>query len=1214
MNMLTPHQKEALNYKKHISLTANAGSGKTFVLSKRYLEIAVNENVHLRNIAAITFTDKAAGELYKKISDEINERLERETDPEAVKKLESIRRQLVSAGISTIHSFCIDILKEYPVEADLDANFLPIDVNLTNDLVELSVDEMIRDSFGQKSISAGTGQPDESKELKYLIRILGSKKRFEDELIGLIQNRKNVLSIASKIYGQSIESTADFFYNIFRSTLKEILSGKMESLCDNLSKINKAASDNGGNRTEKVAEIINKLLQLPLEEENDEPVISALSLLNEVKGIVFTAANSVRVNYLPRIPAQRVQFEIDSLKKFFRELAFIDIPGNEKEIEIELARFGKSLIYFFNKALEIYSKKKRESGYLDYEDILLHTFQILQKDEIREELSNKYKYIMIDEYQDTNEIQYQIFLPLLSFLKKNNLFVVGDEKQSIYMFRDAELEVFDRTRKDIQLASGKDALLTLPDSFRMAPSLCVFINRLFKNLFSNPNIIYNEVEHKDLICARNDSIMGEVEILFNESTDEDSQNKEAELIAKRILKLADEKKITFSSIAVLCRKRKFFELLEKSFVKYDIPYSIVGGKGFYQRQSVYDIYNYFSFLLDNKNDTALVGILRSPFFSVSDSIIYEISLCRGYSFWEKLKNFAENRKEFLAVTNTLEKNLELANHLEMTALLRTVLTESGYLAVLASKPNGEQETANIDKLIKLTTNFNEQGFRTLYDYVEFLDLSITELEDEAQAPLPEEKSLSPGSVKIMTLHQAKGLEFPAVFLFKCHETAMKDKVMPKSVTVSKNFGLLTKVPLEENYFGEYFAAPVAGINNLIMEKKNHAEIKRLFYVGVTRAKDYLFMSGSGEEGKKFSPDSFFGLLCEGLGIDFSRPSYEIKSELTFLINEKGSYKSISKSISLIIPVVRSIEATPCLKAAEDDKEKNKILNVALLEDFPKGEIFSATKISMYKQCPLKYKLTYVLRYSGIFNRYKEWKTLELFSKSSDFEFNEEEGENDQDEAINEKYSYGLAELKGRIIHRILQKDVPADKLQIFINEEINNENSRMELSSHGLDLLKHDIHTMAGTFLKSEIYAAIKSFSNFRNEYEIYTAENDYYLYGIIDKLIFENDKAVIIDYKTDDVSVEEIPIRSKAYLTQLKFYSYIISRLFPNISNFELRLIYIKHFNNRVIEKVDRDSVKKIIDEIYHLVNDIRMKRFPKNLKHCSECIYSVKGKCIQN
>ena len=127
MNELTQHQRAALNYKEHISLTANAGSGKTFVLSKRFVEIAINEDVPLRNLVAITFTEKAASELYKKISEEIESGINSTNDLDSRKKLNRLRRQLVSANISTIHSFCIDILKEFPAEAQIDANFTPID-------------------------------------------------------------------------------------------------------------------------------------------------------------------------------------------------------------------------------------------------------------------------------------------------------------------------------------------------------------------------------------------------------------------------------------------------------------------------------------------------------------------------------------------------------------------------------------------------------------------------------------------------------------------------------------------------------------------------------------------------------------------------------------------------------------------------------------------------------------------------------------------------------------------------------------------------------------------------------------------------------------------------------------------------------------------------------------------------------------------------------
>ena len=230
MNVLTEHQEAALKFDRHISLTANAGSGKTFVLSKRYLEIALSQNrPNLRNIAAISFTDKAASELYKKIAGEIEERLKSEKKPEFVKKLNTIRRQLVSANISTIHSFCIDILREFPVEAGLDANFTPIDEQLSNELIELSVDELIKGSFKEK---------EEAEKLKYLVRILGSRSILIKELISLIKKRKNVLVIEEKLYNKNVNEIAEHFENEFYHTLKTLFSDKISFLVEAIKEIN----------------------------------------------------------------------------------------------------------------------------------------------------------------------------------------------------------------------------------------------------------------------------------------------------------------------------------------------------------------------------------------------------------------------------------------------------------------------------------------------------------------------------------------------------------------------------------------------------------------------------------------------------------------------------------------------------------------------------------------------------------------------------------------------------------------------------------------------------------------------------------------------------------------------------------------------------------------------------------------------------------------
>ena len=176
MSKLTPHQELALSTTGHMALTANAGSGKTFVLARKYLDALINDDLEISSVAAITFTEKAASELYLKISILIDERVKESNSFSEKKKLEKIRRQLVSANISTIHSFCISILREYPVEAELDARFIPIDENLSEELIELSVEEMIRASFENELVN---------EDLKYLIRIFSSKIKLQNQIVKL---------------------------------------------------------------------------------------------------------------------------------------------------------------------------------------------------------------------------------------------------------------------------------------------------------------------------------------------------------------------------------------------------------------------------------------------------------------------------------------------------------------------------------------------------------------------------------------------------------------------------------------------------------------------------------------------------------------------------------------------------------------------------------------------------------------------------------------------------------------------------------------------------------------------------------------------------------------------------------------------------------------------------------------------------------------------
>ena len=1199
MPELTPHQKKALNYKDHISLTANAGSGKTFVLSKRFVEIALNESISLRNIAAITFTDKAAGDLYKKIALEIDNRIEAEQNQNEKWKLEKIRRQLVSANISTIHSFCIDIIREHPIEANVDANFTPVDEVYSAELIDHAVEEVLKEN-----IKAET----ENNIVKKLIRFFASRKKLSDELTALVKNKKGILSLKERIYNKDESEIADYFFDSFKKLCAVTILAAKDDVLNAITTINNCviAADKKNDTAIQINSLLNSI--------NDENVLSVLS---SIRGFILINKGTVRkAKYLSDKLSGGLDRVIETVEKYLPEMADAAIPENHREIEIELARVGKNILQLAEEALAKYDSKKREGGYLDFEDILIITKEILKNNDVRQKLSEKYRYLMVDEYQDTNEIQYNIFLPILEYLQKNNLFVVGDEKQSIYMFREAELEIFERTKEEIKKRRGEEGLLELPDSFRMAPEICLFTNYLFSKLFADGNRVYNEVQPKDIVCGRNDGKKGRVELLISreeENNDEIIFPSLSDLIALRIDELVHDKTtgidVSYNDIAVLCRKRSAFPELEKTFSKHGIPYTILGGKGFFQRQLVKDFYNYFAFLLNPENDIALAGILRSPFFAVDDSVLYLVSLEDGNDYWGKTKLYAEKNTKLKLAVEKIEKNLRLKTVLDIASLFRKILDETNYIAVAASQQNREVEFENLNKLINLSIEFFNTGFKTLYDYVVYLKESIKDFEDEGQAEPAENENV----VKIMTIHQSKGLEFDAVFLYSLGDKAQKSMVKSKSILVDKNFGLLTKVPLNGNYFSDYESAPIVKLANHIIERKEAAEMKRLFYVAVTRAKTYLFIT-SGYNGGSFPEDSMMGLMTDALKINFDEGKHLIKSELTYLRNNGNGYFNDTEIMELEIPVIDDVVyRKPFL--SDDGHNEIALKNmVGKIEDHPENEIFSATKISTYIQCPLKYKLNYEFNFNPLFGEYFSWikgKPSKAFSSGRNREIEPSKIPELRDEEEKNVYP----EIKGRIIHSALQNNIEKELLPSFIKErllndlfiELQNENEINNL----VNKISNEIIKFYDSAVYEEIAAANKSF----NEFEIFVNDNNYILHGIIDKLIDNNGDVIILDYKTDDIEENKLEERYKSYLSQLKFYSYIVSRYLNNFNKLTVRVIFIKYPDLIFSEEVDKEQLALLGKEYSQIIQNIRNGFFNKKIENCKNCIYSVLDeKCIVN
>jgi len=1187
---LTPQQSKALDFKHSISLRANAGSGKTFVLSKRYLQIAIDGNVPLQNIAAITFTDKAAGVLYKRIAEEIENQIRLSNGKSERTKLEKIRRQLVSANISTIHSFCINILKEFPVDAELDANFTPIDAKKSYELLELSIEETLKVKLEHTN----------NEEIKYLIRLFGSKVNLVKQLRTLIDNRKTVLKLQNYIYSKDTENIAEYFRESFSKYFQIIYLPQIKSLIKDLTTINNLVI---GNNPEN--ELSNNAVHLIKELTENSTPEKVIKIIQQINDTICTKDKKIRkVKYLPAGLRDGYEEEINNVEDIFNNLSDIEINESTKSLENQLALLGKYLINLFDDTLFLYDQKKRELSYVDYEDILIKTRTLLQSKNVAKYLSEKFKYLMVDEYQDTNEVQYEIFMPLLDYLKKGNLFIVGDEKQSIYRFREAELAVFNKTNLDISDKDGSEYLITLPDSFRMEPAICLFTNVLFKNLFCNPVELYNEVEHSELICAKADSTRGMVSILIAE---EDSDIIEAELISRQILRLLNENsEIDWKDIAVLVRKRSSFKELEKGFTKYKIPYKIIGGRGFFQRQSIYDIYNYFSFLLDTNNDAALIGILRSPFFSISDLKIFEISLNYGYSFWEKMLESRSGDKQVASAVNQLRQYLQLASKRDFNTLLTKIFETTNFLTVLSSRSDGEQELANIEKLQRITNTFSNQGFKTLYDYVSFLKDAITKLDEEAQAGLASQSN----AVSILTLHQAKGLEYPVVFLYKCNEVSQKNMVKSKYISVDKNFGLLTKVPVNGDYFSEYKSIPLISIRDYIETKKELAEIKRLFYVGITRAKQYLFLSATLRKNNKFNPSSFMGLLINGMNINLDLNEFKIEDDLKFLRKENKSYINIHKSYKTIIPIIKEVELLEVKESSTDEQIRTKTFLLKKIEDTSKGEIISATKVASYSQCPLKYKFIYNYGYTDLYNDFRSFRDKEYYKNN----FNDDSGKEDLRNADEAESTLiiNASSIKGQIIHKLLQKEISYDNLAKYIYDEIDAAFQNFYESQQTKEIFAKSILDMLNVFYHSSEYKNLSKYSRYKNETEIYLNEKDYYLYGIIDKLIITDDKYIIVDYKTDDIEKELIENRAKYYLNRLNFYVYIVSKLHNEFDEIEIRLVFLKFPDNPFVINYNRKIIQEIRKDILIIINGILREEYPKNLSHCYECNFSINNKCI--
>ncbi len=827
MAEFTPAQQAAIGaLDANVAVSAGAGAGKTRVLVERYLNILAHDKAACDGILAITFTNKAAKEMKERIRKRASE-LAAAADGEDGRRWRAVLGELEYAPIGTFHSFCARVLRENPVEAALDPNFAVLDEAETALLTEKALAEVFAAALAE-------GAPWLDNLLlaydKALLTAVVPDLYDKIAAAGLFDD-----SLPERLaapYRQAVTAAAGLKDDL------AALCGELIAYKDNLKKTGAQFA-----RVDRLA--------------RDWPkVAAAIAAADE-----NAAADAVLRDYLDSLDRRSGDRDIvAAIRETLRRL---------RQVPCDRAALG--LIPDFCRLLTaldaVLAAHKREQRVLTFTDLEVRTARLLTEyPAVRQRYLSRIRYIMVDEFQDTNDLQRQIVYLVAGGdaekLRGGKLFVVGDPKQSIYRFRGADVAVFARVRGDIEAGGGE--IIDLDVNFRSLDSLLTLFNECFAAVMGTAEDI---IPFQPLGAFRCDDQAGgaraEFLAIVGNGEAGDPRKAEAAAVARRIGAMvaghealidrdAVPRPVSYGDIAVLFRTVTDLDTYAAALQTSGIPYYVVGGRGFYHRQEIVDILNLLQVVDNRGNETALAGVLRSPLFLLSDAALLALKK-GGESLWQGLERYAsvaglpaEQRRAAARAWRIIAGLRGLRGAVGVSRLIRLALDETGYLNFVLTQFMGQQKYANLLKLAAVADAFESKGAATLGDFLRYVAKLVAGEVRESEAQVESEGG---DTVKLMTIHKAKGLEFPVVFLPDLHRR-FRDETGPVLFSAGHELGL--KVP---GAGGELAATSVHEAVAAREKKLSLLELKRVLYVAFTRAKDYLVLSAAGNKvtaGKDFT--------------------------------------------------------------------------------------------------------------------------------------------------------------------------------------------------------------------------------------------------------------------------------------------------------------------------------------------------------------------------
>ncbi len=1165
----TDEQAQAVNDLDHdIVLGAGAGSGKTRVLVSRFIRLLSQKRAEVDQIMALTFTKKAAAEMQERIRKEIIKREESADSFEHKKYWYQQKLNLNQATIATFHSFASNILRQYPVISEVDPEFQVLEENEAFDLLDETISEVIEEGLNE-----------EKDNVMKLVRTYNLYP-LADKLISIYREmRKDNLAV-EKLIELTFQSLEDS--RAERERTKQELIQMVEGL------INKFETEGASGKTVQKMEDL-KVKWPTLKEKLHKAVDLDQSIFADVIGIKDIIKNNLSSN----LNAHATEIK-DMLKSSEFQSLFI-IEQAEQII--------RPLTEVISLIEEKYTNKKEANSFLDFYDLQDRLIKVLKSNEaLIENLNDQFKYIMVDEFQDNNPVQEEI-IELLGQNPEINIFLVGDPKQSIYRFRGADVRVFNRQKQVIQKRNGE--IYKLSKNFRSRPSILRFVNFLFEQILENdPGI-----EYQKLTSFRNEqaedlelNLIAAKELDKSLSSDE-LRELEAAVLAERTAEIIDnedyliregenKRKVQPEDISYLFQALSNVELYEEALLKRNIAVNVVNGRGFYEQQAVIDIINLIKVIENNYRDFELTGLLRSPFCGLNDNEIYKVNKNKSEYLWDYLLENelteleTKKRKYLQEFIQKIEKARRLRDVKNPYDLIKELITACNYREALKADHNYKQQWANLDKVLYQIKDLYQKRNCSLKEVLDFFQKNRDNETREGQAELKSKE----GAVQLMSVHQAKGLEFPVVIIPDIQRKLIHHNNIP-DILINQERGLGIKVNTNNGNQG-------TPLYNELKEWEIEMELYekiRLLYVAMTRAEDKLILSGYTKNNRKTNFEdskSWLDWLAAYLGknsfdkseeICFNYDNEELKLKVNLIKNQElkteDSVQSESESQELTISDWNDEENW--------EELNSKIKPIKTISQEHKEEI-SVTGLLEYERCPRLYYLRYIKNIPSL---------DELAVKKGQKEY---------------KDNFMDPLKKGLIIHRLYElAGLEADPGE-YIEQVITEMN-----------------YSEIGTEEKAELIDILKSYQNREKNYLTKQSElaktyhekqftlnfPQFYLRGTIDNIYVYDDKQLeIIDFKTNNITKEEVEEKSREYKLQLESYCLAASNLF-SVDSIKYRIEYLTPATN-FSESLQKEDIKQIQQKITSLGNKIADSTAKEDfkVKQGKNCEYCMYGKLCQS